>query len=127
MKTLELGKAGEEFAARYLTSKGYTVLHRNYRSGHFEMDIICENATHLLFAEVKSRSDRGGVPKYGRPATAVDMKKRQNLTLCAQAYLREHPSEKQPRIDVIEVYLRRLGGEYVLSDKGILHIENAIF
>ena len=55
MGNLEVGKAGEDFACRYLLSKGYEILHRNYRSGHLETDIICENETHILFVEVKSR------------------------------------------------------------------------
>lgn len=126
MKNQTVGKAGEEFAARYLAEKGYTVLHRNYRSAHLETDIVCENETHILFVEVKSRTDTGRPSKYGRPGAAVDYKKRQNLTLCAEEYLRRYQPNKRPRIDVIEVYLRNIGGEYVLSDKGIKHIENAV-
>lgn len=126
MKNLELGRAGEEFASRYLASKGYTVLHRNYRSGHLETDIICENETHLLFVEVKSRRDIGAPSKYGRAGAAVDMKKRQNLILCAEDFLRKYPTIKKPRIDVIEVYLQTFCGEYVLAGKGIKHIENAV-
>ena len=126
MKNQTVGKAGEDFAAQYLTRKGYTVLCRNYRSAHLETDIICENETHILFVEVKTRTDVGRPSKYGRPGTAVDYKKRQNLTLCAEEYLRKYQPKKKPRIDVIEVYLRCIGGEYVLSDKGIKHIENAL-
>ncbi len=124
MRNQALGQAGENFAAGYLESLGYTVLHRNYRSGHLETDIICENDTHILFVEIKSRTDMGKPSKYGRPAAAVDYKKRQNLRLCAEEYLRQYKPLKKPRIDVIEVYLRAVGEEYVLSDKGIKHIEN---
>lgn len=124
MKNIKLGQAGECFAVNYLESKGYAVLHCNYRSGHLETDIICENGTHILFVEVKSRTDTGRPSKYGRPSSAVDYKKRQNLRLCAEDYLRKNKHDKKPRIDVIEVYLREISGEYVLSDKGIKHIEN---
>ena len=126
MKNIKLGRAGELFAVKYLESTGYTVVHRNYRSGHLETDIICENETHILFVEVKSRTDTGRPSKYGRPAAAVDYKKRQNLRLCAQEYLRVYQPKKRPRIDVLEVYLCEIGGEYVLSDKGIKHIENVL-
>lgn len=125
MGNLDIGRAGEDFACRYLLSKGYVILHRNYRSGHLETDIICENETHILFVEVKSRTDIGKPSRYGRPGAACDWKKRQNLRLCAEEYLRKHPTNKKPRIDVIEVYLRRISGESVLSDKGLHHIENA--
>ncbi len=57
MKNQTLGRAGEEFAAQYLSALGYRILHRNFRSGHLETDIICENETHILFVEVKSRTD----------------------------------------------------------------------
>ena len=127
MGNLELGKAGEDFACRYLVSRGYTILHRNYRSGHLETDIICENETQILFVEVKARTDTGKPSRYGRPGAACDFKKRQNLTLCAQEYLRTHKSNKKPRFDVIEVYLRRVSGACVLSDQGLRHIENAFF
>ena len=54
MKNQTIGKAGEDFAAQYLVSKGYTILYRNYRSAHLETDIICENETHiLLFYQLK--------------------------------------------------------------------------
>ena len=127
MGNLEVGRAGEDFACRYLVSKGYTVLHRNYRSGHLETDIICENETQILFVEVKSRMDTGKPSRYGRPGAACTFKKRQNLTICAEEYLRKYKPNKKPRIDVIEVYLRRIGGECVLSDQGLHHIENAFF
>ena len=125
MGNLEVGKAGEDFACRYLVSKGYVILHRNYRSGHLETDIICENETHILFVEVKSRMDTAKPSRYGRPGSACHFKKRQNLRLCAEAYLRENKTDKKPRIDVIEVYLRHMSGVCVLSDTGIHHIENA--
>ena len=125
MGNLEVGRAGEDFACRYLLSKGYTILCRNYRSGHLETDIICENDTHILFVEVKSRTDTGKASRYGRPGTACDLRKRRNLTLCAEEYLRKNKPDKKPRLDVIEVYLRRISGAYVLADKGLHHIENA--
>ncbi|MBR6745540.1 MAG: YraN family protein [Clostridia bacterium] len=125
MGNLETGRAGEDFACRYLRSKGYTVLHRNYRNGHLETDIICENETHILFVEVKSRIDTGAPSRYGRPGAACHSQKRKNLRLCAEAYLRENKTAKKPRIDVIEVYLRHVSGACVLSDRGIHHIENA--
>lgn len=36
----ELGKEGETEAAEYLISKGYTIRHRNWRSGKRELDIV---------------------------------------------------------------------------------------
>ena len=37
---LAFGAAAEETAARYLAGLGYTILHRNVRVGHCEIDIV---------------------------------------------------------------------------------------
>ena len=126
MKTTELGAIGENLAAEYLKNKGFFVVERNFRTRHLEIDLICENETHLLFVEVKTRTDTGGISRYGRPGAAVDAKKRQHLTDAAGDYLRAHPRAKKPRIDVVEVYVCRRGNLVTLSPKGIKHIENAL-
>ena len=126
MKTTELGAIGENLAAEYLKNKGFSVVERNFRTRHLEIDLICENETHLLFVEVKTRTDTGGISRYGRPGAAVDAKKRQHLTDAANNYLRAHPQAKKPRIDVVEVYVCRRGNLVTLSPKGINHIENAL-
>lgn len=126
MKNREVGAAGEAIACEYLASRGYSILCRNYRCGHLETDVICEDDTHILFVEVKSRVDRGYPSKYGRPATAVNDRKKRHITECAEEYIYKNKPGKKPRIDVIEVYLTLRDGRYVLSDKGICHIENAL-
>jgi putative endonuclease len=126
MKTTEIGAAGENLAAEYLKNKGFSIVERNFRTRHLEIDLICENETHLLFVEVKTRTDTGAISKYGRPAAAVDAKKRQHLLDAATDYLRAKPTLKKPRIDVLEVYLNRKGTLMTLSPKGIKHIENAL-
>ncbi len=126
MKTTELGQYGEMLASDYLKQKGYAIVGHNIRIGHLELDLIAENETHLLFIEVKTRSDFGIPSKYGRPGAAVDWKKRKHLSDAAKQYLIAHPTTKKPRIDVIEVYLCRKGSDATLSSKGIKHIENAL-
>lgn len=39
-EALELGRLGEQMAAKCLEDNGYTILERNYRKGHLEIDII---------------------------------------------------------------------------------------
>lgn len=126
MKTTEIGAMGEALAAEYLKNKGYAVVARNFRTRHLEIDLVCENETHLLFVEVKTRTDTGAHSRYGRPASAVDAKKRRHLMDAASDYLRAYPSEKKKRIDVVEVYLTRHDTLVTLSPKGIKHIENAL-
>ena len=52
----ELGKDGEEMAARWLENKGYEILHRNWRHSHYEIDIVAAKASFLHFVEVKARN-----------------------------------------------------------------------
>ena len=49
----DLGKAGENAAVAYLEQKGYLIRNRNWRKGHFELDIVC-----LLYTSPSPR-DRG--------------------------------------------------------------------
>lgn len=106
------GIAGEDEAVRYLTENGYVILHRNYRIGHDEIDIIASKEPYTVFVEVKTRTE---VKRslYGRPASAVNAKKRACLARAAEKYIRSHPSDSFYRFDVIEVWLchDRLTGE----------------
>ena len=45
------GARGEELAAEYLVSEGYTITARNLHVSHDEIDIIAENEGYIVFAE----------------------------------------------------------------------------
>lgn len=101
------GNIGENAARELLESEGYTVLRRNYRCPRGEIDIIAEKDGVASFVEVKTRSSTD----YGRPAEAVDYKKRKRIKLAAMAFIDEM-SEKNYRFrsydfQVIEVIIRR--------------------
>ena len=49
----ELGKAGENAAVAYLEEHGYLIRHRNWRKGHFELDIVAAKENELVIVEVK--------------------------------------------------------------------------
>lgn len=95
------GANGEIFAARYLVKKGYNIVALNYRSRYGEIDIIAEDDEYILFVEVKSRDENA----LFLPREAVDNKKQQKIIQTARLYLSVADVEKQPRFDVIEVYL----------------------
>ncbi len=106
--TRRIGDVGEEAAAEWYRAHGYTVTARNVREAHNEIDLICEDGTGLAFVEVKTRTQRPDVRSpFGRPADAVDAGKRRRTVLAAEAWLRAHPTDKQPRIDIAEVYLKK--------------------
>lgn len=50
----ELGRLGENIAAKYLQSKNYEVIGQNQRQGHKEIDIICRLNGLIIFVEVKT-------------------------------------------------------------------------
>lgn len=54
----ELGKIGENIAARYLEKSGYDILERNFRTPAGEVDLICLDGKTLVFVEVKTRSSQ---------------------------------------------------------------------
>ena len=98
-----IGSRGEDIACGFLTENGYKIIERNYYAGHCEIDIICENEKYLVFVEVKARSVAPSLKKYGRPAKAVNAAKRKNIVSAAKEYVKEHPTDKFLRLDVIEI------------------------
>lgn len=99
----EVGRIGEELAARYLESLGYTIVERNFVATQGEIDIIAKDGEELVFIEVKTRTSI----QFGRPSEAVDEPKQKHLISTAKYYLySKHLENEFVRIDVIEVYLR---------------------
>ena len=108
-----MGDRGEQIAEAYLTARGYELLARNYRAGHYELDLVMRQGKTIVFVEVKARSGTA----FGTPAEFVTKRKRRNLLFAAQAYLQTcNVGDAPVRMDVVEVYL---------SDGRVRHIENA--
>ncbi|MGM9640390.1 MAG: YraN family protein [Faecousia sp.] len=94
------GPWGEGLAAEYLRKKRYTLLAANYRCRLGEIDLIVENRTYIVFVEVKLRKSA----RFASAMEFVDSRKQQRLKATALLWLSEHPTEKQPRFDVVEIY-----------------------
>lgn len=107
MNKYQRGRLGENQAAILLTSLGYKVLERNYRSGRWgELDLICLEGGDLVFIEVKTRSSNA----YGQPVEAVSWGKQQRLMRAAQQYKFTHPSTPSSlRFDVIALIIDAQG------------------
>ena len=122
-----LGRLGEDIAADHLEKNGYKIVARNLHLSKNELDIIAEDDEYIVFVEVKTRSclypESGD---FGIPSRAVDSKKRGNTVKAARDYLYSYYGGKQPRIDVIEVYIMESRSEFktptVLK---VNHIRNA--
>ena len=97
----DLGRQGEQIAAEYLERQGYHILHRNWRMGHRDLDIVAldEEAQVLAIVEVKSRRDT----VFAQPEEAVNWQKVRNLTISAQAYVRRYNIACEIRFDIVTV------------------------
>lgn len=96
----ELGRKGEEAAARFLYRRGYGIVERNWRCYAGEADIIAKDNGTLVFVEVKTRRDC----RKGFPAEAVSSSKRDRYERIALAYLAESDlSDMQVRFDVVSI------------------------
>ena len=86
MKTSKrkLGDLGEELACGFLTSRGQTILERNWRTGHLEVDVISADGAGLHFVEVKSRT----APVSADPLSAVTLQKMKRMSAAALSYVR---------------------------------------
>ncbi|WP_067243217.1 YraN family protein [Microbacterium resistens] len=89
----DLGRAGEDRAALYLTDLGYRILARNWRCELGELDIVAEWRDVLVFVEVKTRRSL----LFGHPFEAIDERKRRRMWRLAHAWVREHPLSARGR------------------------------
>lgn len=109
---------GENEAAEILEKKGFRILERNWRMGHLELDLIAENRKEIVFAEVKARTSAFG---NKMPEEYVDEIKRKHMVAAANAYIKYHKIEKQPRFDIIGIIIDAQTNEITYKN----HLENA--
>ena len=83
-KRQKLGKTGEDMACEYLVKAGHTIIGRNWRSGHLEIDIISVDPDGIHFVEVKTRRENIQAP----PQESVDIRKQMKITKAAGAFLK---------------------------------------
>lgn len=98
----EIGKRGEDAVCQYLTERGHTILDRNWRFGHLELDIISLASDGVHFVEVKSRV----APVMASPEENVRADKKFRVAKAANAYLRKSGAllaEEQAWLDVATV------------------------
>lgn len=96
---LDIGKEGERLAELYLVDRGYQMLHRNWRYGRYELDLVATKNGMLRFVEVKFRS----YTQFGRPEEAVTKKKIRALMQAIEQYLYLQPQHEDFRLDVISI------------------------
>ena len=99
-KKRRLGFWGEYRAAKYLRSRGYRIVARNFRCPFGEVDIIASKGDIVAFIEVKTRSDDA----FGLPNESVRRDRRQRYVNCAKFYFSGKYIDCVVRFDVIEIF-----------------------
>jgi putative endonuclease len=94
-----LGSDFEDRAAVLLEDQGLRLLERNFRGKTGEIDIIAMEGSHLVFVEVRARTNR----YFNSAAGSVDARKRQRIVRTAQLFLQRRPqwANMPCRFDVI--------------------------
>ena len=108
MTAKQVGDLGERLAVRYLRRHGYWIRERNWRAGKDEIDVIATTLRDVVFVEVKTRRySADELDLAPPPSVAVHSHKQQHTRACARSYLTTHRLRKQPRMDVIEIWLSK--------------------
>ncbi|MDD4856804.1 MAG: YraN family protein [Candidatus Krumholzibacteria bacterium] len=81
--SVTLGAVGERIAALYLQLAGCTILERNFRFEHVEIDLIARDGDCIAFVEVKTRRSAS----FGEAREAVRSGKMRNLRKAARWFL----------------------------------------
>ena len=114
--TKPLGDRGERIAAEYLAARGWTIVHRNYRIGHREIDLVARRGEVVAFVEVKTRGGTG----FGHPLESVTRKKRREIERVAMGWIERFGTPRDVyRFDAVAILLPAGGGPV------IEHVEDA--
>lgn len=96
-----LGQRGEQYAARWLASRGYRILHRNITFGDDEADIVAidPDKQTVVIIEVKTRQSAQPPPE-----ASVGQTKQFRLSRCAANLAKRRAFRNRPfRFDVIAI------------------------
>ena len=109
------GAAGEREACSYLERQGYTILGRNFRIRHGEIDIIARRDGVTVFVEVKQRVGRS----HGEGHEAVGPEKRRRIVQAARVWAAQRGlSDAASRFDVISIARSGDGRPLIRHDQG---------
>ena len=108
--TATIGRLGEDAACLFLKEKGHSIVARNFRAGHKEIDIISTTPGELHIVEVKTR--RG--PTDIAPEVNITPSKMASITGAAKSFLksaimRTLPPDMEVLFDVVTVVIEESG------------------
>jgi putative endonuclease len=101
-RRIEAGRLGEEEAASFLITQGFSVVAKNWRCRLGEIDLIVKKPQEIRFIEVKFRKTHS----FGYPEASVTRKKLSHLQAAAEIWLRQQPViPSRYQFDVIAISL----------------------
>lgn len=103
--TQNIGQSGEEAAAQFLLDNGFELKHRNWRSGHHEIDIIATRNNILHIIEVKCRKTDG----LTTPEDAMTPRKFKFLCSAARHYISKYSLDMDVQFDLLAVEYTHIG------------------
>lgn len=111
----EFGTKAEAYAVDFLISKGYCILHRNWRYGHKELDIVCTDGNMLVIVEVKARKKEN----FPFPEDLISRTKERMILEASEQYLYQYKVRLPVRFDLLIVINNKKGFD-------VEHMEDAI-
>jgi putative endonuclease len=114
--TTIIGNRGEDIATEWLRDRGYYIVERNWRIGHYEIDIIAQHYDTLHFVEVKTRKEGGWQSAYD----SIDDQKIRTLRRGAMAYRAMHRIQMELQFDLIAITWTEAGDTNIEYTENIL-------
>lgn len=93
------GRLAEDRALVYLQQQGLVCVTRNYACRFGEIDLIMQEASLLVFIEVRWRTNLN----FGGAAASVSLAKQQRIWRTAEHYLMRYRSQPACRFDVVAI------------------------
>jgi putative endonuclease len=91
------GAGAEDEAARFLASRGLTIVARNFRTRLGEIDVIARDGATLVFVEVRYRATGA----FGGALESITASKRSRIVAAAHQFLAKLGAEPPCRFDVV--------------------------
>ncbi|MFR9620389.1 MAG: YraN family protein [Rikenellaceae bacterium] len=114
--TAQIGAKGEREATKWLRGNGFLIHALNWRSGHYELDIVAERWGVLHFVEVKTRRAEG----FTTPQEAMTKQKCDSMVKAARLYIAQHNIRQEMQFDLLAVEMGEDGS------MTLRHIEHVI-
>lgn len=127
MERKELGNLAENLAGRYLESRGYEIIERNYRKPWGEIDLIVFKDGVCIFVEVKANSREFAGTGTFDPELRVDQRKLGKIIKTAELYMTDKNARAgyDWQVDVVSVTF--IESEKKAKIKHFKNVAEAIF